>query len=73
VTVKEPSSQMDIENMIVDIYVGVSSNILWFCVLKLVDMQGRHCIKTDSWYKFQVKEVHKNGINNANWLCWSIL
>jgi effector-binding domain-containing protein len=28
VTVKEPSSQMDIENMIVDIYVGVSSNIL---------------------------------------------
>lgn len=28
VTVKEPTSQQDIENMIVDIYVGVSPNIL---------------------------------------------
>jgi len=28
VTVKEPTSQADIENMIVDIYVGVSPNIL---------------------------------------------
>ena len=29
VTVKEPLNQMDMENMIVDIYVGVCDNILW--------------------------------------------
>ena len=29
VTEKEPLNQMNMENMIVDIYVGVCDNILW--------------------------------------------